>query len=76
MLDQEAAPAAVRVALVVGATDLVGREVLAALLTDKHDSAVHSIGLRTACAARTYFNSDADVSPAPGSGSAGISLWT
>jgi uncharacterized protein YbjT (DUF2867 family) len=37
----------VRVALVAGATGLVGREVLAALLADKSYSAVHSIGRRT-----------------------------
>jgi uncharacterized protein YbjT (DUF2867 family) len=38
---------AARVALVAGATGLVGREVLAALLADKHTSAVHSLGRRT-----------------------------
>jgi uncharacterized protein YbjT (DUF2867 family) len=32
---------------VAGATGLVGREVLAALLADKHTSAVHSLGRRT-----------------------------
>lgn len=35
-----------RVALVAGATGLVGREVLAALLTDKRYSAVHCVGRR------------------------------
>lgn len=48
MLDQAAAPAVVRVALVAGAMGLVGHEVLAALLTDKHHGTVHSVGLRTA----------------------------
>lgn len=38
----------VRVALVAGATGLVGREVLAALLADKRYSAVHSVGRRPA----------------------------
>ncbi|PQA76292.1 nucleoside-diphosphate sugar epimerase [Rhodoferax sp. TS-BS-61-7] len=38
---------AARVALVAGATGLVGREVLAALLADKQYSAVHSLGRRT-----------------------------
>ncbi len=33
--------------MVAGATGLVGREVLAALLADKHYSAVHSVGRRT-----------------------------
>jgi uncharacterized protein YbjT (DUF2867 family) len=44
-----AASAAVvaRVAVVAGATGLVGRAVLAALLADKHTSAVHSLGRRT-----------------------------
>jgi uncharacterized protein YbjT (DUF2867 family) len=37
-----------RVALVAGATGLVGREVLAALLTDKRYSAVHCLGRRNA----------------------------
>lgn len=46
MLDQVAAPAAARVALVAGATGLVGREVLAALLTDKRYTAVHCVGRR------------------------------
>jgi uncharacterized protein YbjT (DUF2867 family) len=46
MLDQVAAPAAGRVALVAGATGLVGREVLAALLTDKRYAAVHCVGRR------------------------------
>ena len=41
-----AVPAAGRVALVAGATGLVGREVLAALLTDKHYAAVLAIGRR------------------------------
>ena len=36
-----------RVALVAGATGLVGREVLAALLADKNYTAVHSVGRRT-----------------------------
>ncbi|OYQ42987.1 nucleoside-diphosphate sugar epimerase [Rhodoferax sp. TH121] len=36
-----------RVAMVAGATGLVGREVLAALLADKTYSAVHSLGRRT-----------------------------
>ena len=40
------APAAERVALVAGATGLVGREVLAALLTDKRYAAVLAIGRR------------------------------
>ena len=35
-----------RVALVAGATGLVGREVLAALLTDRRYSAVHCVGRR------------------------------
>ena len=38
--------AAGRVALVAGATGLVGQAVLAALLTDKHYAAVHSVGRR------------------------------
>jgi uncharacterized protein YbjT (DUF2867 family) len=46
MQDQVAAPAAARVALVAGATGLVGREVLAALLTDKRYAAVHCVGRR------------------------------
>lgn len=46
MLDQVAAPAAGRVALVAGATGLVGRELLAALLTDKRYKAVHCVGRR------------------------------
>ena len=46
MVVQAAAPAAGRVALVAGATGLVGREVLAALLTDKHYAAVHCLGRR------------------------------
>ena len=40
------APAAVRVALVAGATGLVGQAVLAGLLTDKHYTAVHAVGRR------------------------------
>jgi len=45
----EASSAAVdaRVAVVAGATGLVGRAVLADLLADKHTSAVHSLGRRT-----------------------------
>lgn len=39
-------PAAGRVALVAGATGLVGQAVLAALLTDKHYIAIHSVGRR------------------------------
>lgn len=39
--------AAGRVALVAGATGLVGREVLAALLADKHYRTVHTVGRRT-----------------------------
>ena len=45
MRDQAGAPAA-RVALVAGATGLVGRAVLAALLTDKRYAAVHCVGRR------------------------------
>ena len=40
------APAAARVALVAGATGLVGRAVLARLLADKHYTAVHCVGRR------------------------------
>lgn len=40
------AAADARVAVVAGATGLVGRAVLAALLADKHTSAVHSLGRR------------------------------
>ena len=40
------APAAVRVAVVAGATGLVGRAVLARLLADKSYSAVHAVGRR------------------------------
>lgn len=40
------APAAAAVALVAGATGLVGQAVLAGLLTDKHYSAVHAVGRR------------------------------
>ncbi len=49
MVVAEAASAAVdaRVAVVAGATGLVGRAVLAALLADKYTSAVHSLGRRT-----------------------------
>ena len=36
-----------RVALVAGATGLVGQAVLAALLTDKHYAAVHCVGRRS-----------------------------
>lgn len=50
MLDQVAAPAAQRVALVAGATGLVGREVLAGLLADKRYGTVHSVGRRPAAA--------------------------
>lgn len=46
MRDQVGAPAAARVALVAGATGLVGRAVLAALLTDKRYAAVHCVGRR------------------------------
>ena len=46
MQDQVDAPAA-RVALVAGATGLVGQAVLAALLTDKHYAAVHCVGRRS-----------------------------
>ena len=35
------------VALVAGATGLVGQAVLAALLTDRHYTAVHSVGRRS-----------------------------
>lgn len=41
------AAVAARVAMVAGATGLVGREVLADLLADKQYSAVHSLGRRT-----------------------------
>ena len=40
-------PVAGRVALVAGATGLVGQAVLAALLTDKHYATVNSVGRRT-----------------------------
>lgn len=50
MLDQVAAPAAQRVALVAGATGLVGHEVLAGLLTDRRYGAVHSVGRRAGAA--------------------------
>lgn len=40
------APVAARVALVAGATGLVGQAVLAGLLTDKHYTAVHAVGRR------------------------------
>ena len=46
MQDQVAAPAAQRVALLAGATGLVGREVLAALLIDKRYTAVHTVSRR------------------------------
>lgn len=42
--EQVAVPAAARVALVAGATGLVGQAVLAVLLTDKRYSAVHCVG--------------------------------
>ncbi len=45
-VDMEQAAVAERVAMVAGATGLVGREVLAALLADKRYSAVHSVGRR------------------------------
>lgn len=45
--DQAAVPAAARVALVAGATGLVGRAVLAVLLTDKRYSAVHCVGRKS-----------------------------
>lgn len=44
---QAASATAGRTALVAGATGLVGREVLAALLADKRYAAIHSIGRRT-----------------------------
>ncbi|MBT9507659.1 NAD(P)H-binding protein [Rhodoferax sp.] len=47
MVVRAAAQAAERVALVAGATGLVGREVLAALLTDKRYTAVHCVGRRS-----------------------------
>ena len=46
MQDQVDAPAA-RVALVAGATGLVGQAVLAALLTDSNHAAVHCVGRRS-----------------------------
>ena len=46
MVAREAAPAAGRVALVAGATGLVGREVLAALLADSRYAQVHCVGRR------------------------------
>ena len=46
MVAREAAPAAGRVALVAGATGLVGREVLAALLADNRCAQVHCVGRR------------------------------
>ena len=46
MQDQVVAPAAARVALLAGATGLVGQAVLAALLTDKRCAAVHCVGRR------------------------------
>lgn len=46
MQDQVVAPAAARVALLAGATGLVGQAVLAALLTDKRYAAVHCVGRR------------------------------
>lgn len=46
MAEVAVAPAAGRVVLVAGATGLVGREVLAALLADKNTRAIHTIGRR------------------------------
>ena len=46
MVEVVVAPAAGRVALVAGATGLVGRAVLAALLTDRRYAAVHVLGRR------------------------------
>lgn len=46
MVEAVAAPAAGRVALVAGATGLVGREVLAILLADKSYRKVHTLGRR------------------------------
>lgn len=46
MVVRVAAPAVGRVALVAGATGLVGQEILAGLLTDKRYSAVHCVGRR------------------------------
>lgn len=46
MVAREAAPAAGQVALVAGATGLVGREVLAALLADNRYAQVHCVGRR------------------------------
>lgn len=46
MVVQVVAPAAERVALVAGATGLVGREILAALLADERYAAVHCVGRR------------------------------
>lgn len=44
MVEAVVAPAAGRVVLVAGATGLVGREVLAALLADRRYAAVHAVG--------------------------------
>ena len=44
MVEAAAAPAADRVVMVAGATGLVGREVLAALLADRRTRTVHSLG--------------------------------
>lgn len=46
VVDMAATAADARVALVAGATGLVGREVLAALLADKRYAAVHIVGRR------------------------------
>ena len=46
MVEAAAAPAADRVVMVAGATGLVGREVLAALLADRHNRTVHVLGRR------------------------------
>jgi uncharacterized protein YbjT (DUF2867 family) len=46
-VEEASAAVAARVALVAGATGLVGQAVLAALLADKHYRAVHSLGRRT-----------------------------
>ena len=48
MVDRAIAQATDRVALVAGATGLVGQEILAALLTDKRYAAVHCVGRRSA----------------------------
>ena len=46
MVEAADVPAADRVVLVAGATGLVGREVLAALLADRHNRTVHVLGRR------------------------------